>query len=39
MTELLSLLHQASRYSHIALGFVGLVLFWVPIVAAKGGPA
>jgi hypothetical protein len=37
MSEFLSGLHHVSRYSHITLGFIGLVLFWVPIIAFKGG--
>jgi hypothetical protein len=39
MSEFLSMVHQASRYSHIVLGFLGLVLFWVPVIAFKGGRA
>ena len=31
------LIHEALRYSHIFLGFVGLVAFWIPVVAKKGG--
>jgi hypothetical protein len=37
MSEFLSCLHHATRYSHIALGFVGLALFWVPVLTPKGG--
>ncbi|MBM4112048.1 MAG: hypothetical protein FJ253_01540 [Phycisphaerae bacterium] len=35
MIELFEL-HRAWRAAHIALGFLGLVLFWVPLVATKG---
>ena len=31
------LIHEALRYSHISLGFAGLVAFWVPVMAKKGG--
>jgi hypothetical protein len=37
MPETLTLIHQFNRYSHIALGIVGLVLFWFPVFASKGG--
>jgi len=37
MSELPDLLHRALRYSHITCAFAGLVLFWIPIFAAKGG--
>lgn len=33
----LDLLHHALRYSHIVIGFLGLVLFWIPVFATKGG--
>ncbi len=36
MSDLLDLLHRAMRYSHIAGGFLGLALFWIPVCAAKG---
>jgi hypothetical protein len=32
------MLHRVVRYSHIACGFFGLILFWVPIFAVKGSP-
>jgi hypothetical protein len=38
MLEYLDLLHVALRYSHVAAGFLGLALFWVPIFAVKGSP-
>lgn len=37
MSDAVSLLHQCSRYSHIVLGFLGLVLFWIPVCSPKGG--
>lgn len=37
MSEYLALLHQINRYSHIALAAVGLVVFWIPVIASKGG--
>lgn len=33
----MELLHQSLRWLHIATGFFGLVLFWVPAFARKGG--
>jgi hypothetical protein len=33
----LDALHRFLRLSHVAVGFVGVALFWVPILAAKGG--
>lgn len=33
----LSTLHQSLRWVHIAVGFLGLAAFWVPIFARKGG--
>jgi hypothetical protein len=33
----LDTLHRAWRGAHIVVGFAGLVLFWVPIFAKKGG--
>ena len=32
----MELLHQALRFLHIATGFFGLVLFWIPAFAHKG---
>jgi len=29
-------LHAAIRYSHIGVGMVGLLLFWIPVFAKKG---
>lgn len=37
MSDTLTLIHQFNRYSHIILGIVGLVLFWFPVFASKGG--
>lgn len=34
MTELLTI----NRWIHIVFGFAGLVAFWIPLFAAKGGP-
>ncbi len=28
--------HEVWRYLHITAGFVGLVVFWVPVFASKG---
>jgi len=33
----LDTLHRAWRGAHIIVGFAGLVLFWVPVFAKKGG--
>lgn len=33
----MDVLIQGLRWSHIALGFVGLAAFWVPVVSKKGG--
>lgn len=30
-------LHQILRYTHIIFGFLGLIIFWVPIFTKKGG--
>jgi len=32
----LSTFHIVLRYSHIVVGFVGLVVFWIPAIAKKG---
>jgi hypothetical protein len=37
MTADLDLVHRALRYSHVAAGAVGLLLFWIPVFAKKGG--
>jgi hypothetical protein len=37
MLELLDLMHRVFRSIHIAVGVLGLLLFWVPVFAAKGG--
>lgn len=34
---MLELTHQILRWTHIAIGTFGLLLFWVPIIARKGG--
>jgi hypothetical protein len=34
----MSIFHTLLVYSHIALGTIALVLFWVPVVARKGSP-
>lgn len=34
----MSLLHQMVVWIHVALGFVGLAAFWVPVFSRKGGP-
>jgi hypothetical protein len=36
MSDAISFLHQAVRYVHIALGFLGLIAFWVVIALPKG---
>lgn len=36
MSQYLSILHAAIRFSHIGLGFVGLALFWLIIALPKG---
>jgi hypothetical protein len=33
----MELFEQALRWTHIVFGFLGLVLFWIPIFARKGG--
>lgn len=38
MLDLVEPFHHALRWVHIACGAIGLVLFWVPILAPKGGP-
>jgi hypothetical protein len=35
--SMIDALHQGLRYAHVAAGFVGLALFWVPVFAKKGG--
>ncbi|MEO1370115.1 MAG: hypothetical protein AAFX50_23275, partial [Acidobacteriota bacterium] len=30
-------LRELSRWSHVIVGFVGLVAFWFPVFARKGG--
>jgi hypothetical protein len=30
-------LHRWGRWSHVIAGFIGLVLFWIPVFAKKGG--
>jgi hypothetical protein len=37
MTDLLEWFHTLLRFSHISVGGLGLVLFWVPVFATKGG--
>ncbi len=37
MNEILQYGHGAMRYSHIFVGFAGLVLFWIPVCSPKGG--
>lgn len=37
MSDFMTLVHQFNRNSHIILGVVGLVLFWLPVFASKGG--
>lgn len=32
-------IHAVLRYTHIIGGFIGLVLFWIPIFSKKGGKA
>lgn len=34
---MIELLRETSRFIHIVLGFVGLVAFWFPVFAKKGG--
>ena len=34
---MLEAFHHALRWSHIAVGSIGLVLFWVPTLSKKGG--
>ena len=34
---MMDLLHDVSRLIHIGLGFIGLVVFWLPVLAKKGG--
>jgi hypothetical protein len=34
----LATLHTLWRYSHMIVGFVGLIVFWIPAVAKKGSP-
>jgi len=34
---MLDLFHQGLRWTHIVVGFVGLVVFWAPIFLKKGG--
>lgn len=36
MFSLLDGLHTVYRYAHIGVGFVGLLLFWIPVFANKG---
>ncbi len=36
MQSLLDLLHVGMRWSHIAAGFIGLLLFWIPVCTKKG---
>ncbi len=36
MIEWLPLLHSAYRGAHIGIGMVGLLMFWVPVLARKG---
>jgi hypothetical protein len=38
MPEFPDALHHVLRFIHIAIGGVGLALFWVPVFARKGGP-
>ena len=35
MPELVTL-HAIWRYSHIMIGLIGLIVFWIPIFAKKG---
>ncbi len=35
--SMLDLLHGCSRYIHIVVGFIGLVVFWFPVLSKKGG--
>ncbi|NVJ61175.1 MAG: hypothetical protein HWE27_12345 [Gammaproteobacteria bacterium] len=32
------LIHKITLYSHIFIGFISLILFWVPVFAKKGSP-
>ena len=34
----MDLLREISRWSHVIIGFTGLVAFWFPVFARKGGP-
>ena len=34
----LATLHSLWRYSHIAIGCLGLIVFWIPVFAKKGSP-
>lgn len=34
----MELLHETLRYIHMAGGFIGLALFWIPIFSKKGSP-
>jgi hypothetical protein len=34
----LDFLHRAARMSHVAVGLIGVALFWFPVFARKGGP-
>lgn len=36
MDTILDSIHSVLRYTHIAGGFIGLVLFWIPIFSKKG---
>jgi hypothetical protein len=36
MSDAITFLHQAVRFAHIALGFLGLIAFWVVIALPKG---
>ena len=32
----MELLHTFARYIHVVVGFAGMAVFWVPLVAPKG---
>ncbi|MFQ3245459.1 MAG: hypothetical protein ACI9SP_002107 [Arenicella sp.] len=34
----MSFTYQALLFIHVAVGFISLILFWIPVVAKKGGP-
>jgi len=37
VSEILSMVQEGTRFLHILVGAVGLILFWIPIFSKKGG--